>query len=77
MKMKDLDLMPIEQIIRLPFFYSLKISSDPKGIVGSSRFWEIKFRCNRMGDNGEWCLFDTPSDTEYITRYRIIDPHYK
>jgi hypothetical protein len=75
--MKDLDLMPIEQIIRLPFFYSLKTSNNDDGIAKSSKFWEIKFKCNRVTVDGEWSLLDTLSESEYITRFRIIDPNYK
>jgi hypothetical protein len=75
--MKDLDLMDIGQIIRLPFFYSLKVSSNDDGIAKSSKFWEIKFKCNRVTENGGWSLLDAVSESEYITRYRIIDPNYK
>lgn len=75
--MKDLDLMDIDQLIRLPFFYSLKVSSKNDGIAVSSRFWEIKFKCNRVTSDGGWSLLDAVSESEYITRYRIIDPNYK
>jgi hypothetical protein len=77
MKMKDLDSMDIEKLIRLPFFYSLKISNNNDGIAVSSKFWEIKFKCNRVTENGGWSLLDAESDSEYITRYRIIEPNYK
>jgi hypothetical protein len=76
MKMKDLDSMDIEKIIRLPFFYSLKTSNSNDGIAVSSKFWEIKFKCNRVTANGRWSLLDAESESEYITRYRIIDPNY-
>lgn len=77
MRMKDLDLMSVEQLIRLPFFYSLKVSTKNDGIAISSKYWLITFKCNRVTENGGWSLLDAVSDSEYITRYRIIDPNYK
>lgn len=77
MRMKDLDLMDISQLIRLPFFYSLKISDNDDGIAKSSKYWKITFKCNRVTGDGDWSLLDALSKSEYITRYRIIDPNYK
>ncbi len=63
--MKDLDNMHIEQIIRLPFFYSLKKAPN--------NHWEIVFKCNRISGNGKWLLLDLESDEEFITLYKLIE----
>lgn len=73
MKMKDFDSMEIEKIIRLPFFYSLKKSSDPEGVVGTSSFWEITFICNKKIAEGLYMLLDHESETELVKRYKLID----
>lgn len=73
MKMKDLDSMDIEQIIRLPFFYSLKKSDDPVGMANSTKMWEITFRCNKIFPNGKHGLLDAESESEYMVRYKLID----
>lgn len=72
MKMKDLDSMNIEKIIRLPFFHSLE--KDTMGV--SSPCWKVTFRCNKTMAAGGWALLDEFSDNEYIVRYKIIDINY-
>ncbi len=72
MKMKDLDSMEIEKIIRLPFFHSLE--RDTMGTY--SKCWKIKFRGNKTTAAGGWLLLDEYSDTELIIRYKLIDINY-
>lgn len=73
MKMKDLDSMDVEKIIRLPFFHSLEksIPNAQKGEVNT--LWKITFRCNRILAEGLWGLLDHESETEYVIRYKLID----
>lgn len=73
MKIKDLDSMDIEKIIRLPFFHSLEknIPNAKKGEVNT--MWKITFRCNRLLAEGLWGLLDYESESEYIIRYKLID----
>jgi len=66
-KMKDLDLLSIEQVIRLPFFYSLEKDGN------RTKMWKITFRCNKALSDGRWQLLDEISNNEYIVRYKIID----
>lgn len=69
MRMKDLDSMPIEKIIHLPFFYSLE-----KDIMGvDSKCWKITFRCTKILRIGLYGLLDAESESEYIVRYKLID----
>jgi len=69
MKMKDIDSMSIEDIIRLPFFYMLeKDGSNP-----STRMWKVTFRCNKVLSIGEYGLLDLISESEFIVKYKIID----
>lgn len=68
-KMKHLDNLHIEQIIRLPFFYSLKKSKLQDGAL----HWEVVFKCNKITASGQWALLDFESDTEFITRYKLIE----
>jgi hypothetical protein len=72
MKMKDLDSMEIEKIIRLPFFYSLE-KDGPNPVT---RMWKITFRCNKVLSIGLWGLLDAESETEFIVRYKVIDINY-
>lgn len=69
MKMKDLDSMPIEEIIRLPFFYML----EKDGPNPSTRLWKITLRCNKVLSIGEYGLLDLISESEFVVRYKIID----
>jgi hypothetical protein len=70
---KDLDSLPIEKIIRLPFFYSLKrLKPDPKQ-CDTCEQWEIVFRCNRLVAEGCYELLDMTSETGFIIRYKNID----
>jgi hypothetical protein len=69
MKMKDLDSMSIEEVIRLPFFYMLeKDGPNPR-----TRMWKITFRCNKCLSIGEYGLLDLISESEFVVRYKIID----
>ena len=76
MKMKDLDDMDIERIIRLPYFYRLERELRTSEDSLSSSFWKVTFKCNRIVVGGGWQLLDMISNDEFITRYRIIDPKY-
>ena len=67
MKMKDLDSLTIEQIIRLPYFYSLEKDGN------RTMMWKITFRCNKAISDGRWQLLDEISDKEHMVRYKIID----
>jgi hypothetical protein len=69
MKMKDIDTMSVDQIIRLPFFFSLE-----RDVMGSNtQCWKITFRCNKLTAEGGWQLLDELSDKEHMVRYKIID----
>lgn len=69
MKMKQLDTMSVDQLIKLPFFQSLE-----RDIMGANTHcWKITFRCNRVTADGGWQLLDELSDKECIVRYKIID----
>lgn len=67
--MKDIDIMPIEKIIHLPFFYSL----EKDGPNPATRMWKITFHCNKVLSIGLWGLLDMESDNEFIVRYKMID----
>lgn len=73
MKLKDLDSMGIEQLIRLPFFHSLEksVPNAQRGEVNT--MWKITFRCNRVLADGLWGLMDAESESEYMIRYKLID----
>lgn len=68
MKMKDLDSMSVESIIRLPFFFSLERGTNNT----VSPCWKITFMCNKTTASG-WQLLDEFFDTEFVVRYKIID----
>lgn len=70
MKMKDLDLMSIEQLIRLPFFHALQ-RHMPGTDKNVTEYWKITFKCNRMTANGEWQLLDHIYETEYIQLLKL------
>jgi hypothetical protein len=73
MRMKDVEMMPIESIIRLPFFFSLERQlPDIKG-VNLDSWWKIVFHCNKVTNEGNWCLLDIISDSEYVVRYKLMD----
>lgn len=68
---KDLSLLTIEDLIRLPYFYQLK-RMDIKPKEGDlTPHWEVTFMCNKVTETG-WALFDQPSDTPMITLFRIM-----
>jgi hypothetical protein len=72
--MRQLDLLGIEDIIRLPYFHSLeKEICNPKEGYGDNKYWKITFRCHRIVANGQWQLLDTLSDKEYITKYKLVE----
>jgi hypothetical protein len=73
MKMKNLDEMRIEDIIRLPFFHSLEKEFPKKDSLSTDKHWKITFRCNKVLPNGLYCLLDFESQTEYVVRYKLID----
>lgn len=73
MKMKDLDSLSIEEIIKLPFFRSLEKELPTSKSLNTDRRWKITFHCNKRLPTGEFQLLDLISDTEYIIRYRLID----
>lgn len=72
MKMKDLDSMSVEELIRLPFFHSLERDLPDAGMGKTSTMWKITFMCNKTTPKG-WQLLDELSDKEYIVRYKLID----
>lgn len=72
MKIKDLDKLTIEQIIRLPFFHTLEKDFPTKDSISTETYWKITLRCNKTTASG-WALLDEFSDNEYIVRYKIID----
>lgn len=67
--MKDIDIMPIEKIIHLPFFYSL----EKDGPNPATRMWRITFHCNKPLPDSRWQLLDEISDNVYIVRYKLVD----
>lgn len=71
--MKDLDSMPIEEIIWLPFFYSLEKHRPDAKKGETSEMWKITFRCNKVLSLALWGLLDAESETEYMVRYKLID----
>jgi hypothetical protein len=73
MKMKDLDDVAIEDIIRLPFFHSLEKEFPKKDSLSTDKHWKITFRCNKVLPNGLYGLLDAESESEYIVRYKLID----
>jgi hypothetical protein len=72
MKIKDLDSLTVEQIIRLSFFHSLEKSLSDTKAGQVNTVWKITFRCNKSTASG-WQLLDEFSENEYIVRYRLID----
>lgn len=73
MKMKDLDSMPIETIIHLPFFHSLEKELPSSKSLNTDKHWKITFRCNKILSIGIWGLLDAESESEYMVRYKLID----
>lgn len=73
MKMKDLDGLSIEDIIRLPFFHSLEKYNPDAGKGELTTQWKITFRCNKVIYDGKWGLLDHESEAEFVIRYKIID----
>ncbi len=71
-KMKHLDRMHIEELIKLPYFYSLKRSMPDAKKWQSTAYWEIIFKCNKITPDGRWQLLDEIFDTEFVTKYKII-----
>lgn len=73
MKMKDLDSMNIEDIIRLPFFVALEKELPNRDSISTDKYWKITFRCNKVLSIGLWGLLDAESESEYMVRYKLID----
>lgn len=74
MKMKDLDSMPVEEIIRQPFFHSMeKDLPCGFGSLSTDKYWKITLRCNKKLPSGEYQLLDLISENEFIIRYKLID----
>lgn len=73
MKMKDLDSMSVENIIRQPFFHSLEKELPKSGSLSTDKYWKITFHCNRRLPTGEYQLLDFISENEFIVRYKLID----
>lgn len=72
--MKDLDKLSIEQIIRLPFFFSLRVTKPNLARLETAIYWEIIFKCNKVDSEGNWKLLDYESETEYFVRYKLVEP---
>lgn len=68
MRIKDLDNLHIEDIIRLPFFYSLEKVSKTV-----TKHWKITFKCNKITTDGNWALLDEIFDTEFVVRYKMME----
>lgn len=73
MKMKDIDNMTIESIIRLPFFHSLEKSFPEAKPLHTDTYWKITFKCNKLTPSGQWQLLDQFFDNEFVVRYKLID----
>lgn len=73
MKFKDLDSLDIEQIIKLPFFYTLEKSMPNVKDGEVNTMWKITFRCNKILADGVWGLLDHESDSEFVVRYKLIN----
>lgn len=73
MRMNDLNKMTIEQIIRLPFFYSLHKDMPNHKEYTFQAYWKITLKCNRVTATGQWELLGEVQDSEYIIRYKIIE----
>lgn len=67
---KDLALLSIEEIVKLPYFYSLK--KMERGKDDYTPHWEITFHYTKMLAEGSYEFFEIPLNKPFIKLYRII-----
>lgn len=70
---KELDVLMIDDIIRLPYFYSLEKMGPNAERIEIVPQWKITFVCPRIIADGVWGLLDEQYNTPFIVRYKLIE----